>query len=66
MNADTAPTAKPLTVAERKARLAQLVAEDKVSPEHAKLIDIREPTAREIETAKTLVPLARRALARYA
>lgn len=59
MNATTALTAKPLSVAERKARLAQLVADGKVSPADAKLIDIREPTAREIEFGKSLEPLAR-------
>ena len=66
MNATTALTAKPLTVAERKARLAQLVAEGKVSPEHAKLIGFDDVvTDRDRAIAASLQDKARVALARH-
>lgn len=57
-------TANPLSVAEREARLARMVAKGEISAERAKLIDFREPTAKERAFAETLVPAARRALAR--
>ena len=64
MRRQTATTAKPLPLSERKAALAQLVKEGKVSAAGAKLIDFRELTDRERAHAETLVPKARRALAR--
>lgn len=67
MTRQTASTAKPLSLAERKASVARIA---KTAPAKAragiKLIDFREPTARERAFAETLVPLARRALARNA
>ena len=60
----TALTARPLSAAERKARLAALVASGKVSAKAAKLIDFRGPTKRERDFADTLVERGRRALAR--
>ena len=59
----TALTAKPLPLAERKARLARMVKDGEISKERAALIDFREPTAKERAFAETLVPLARRFLA---
>jgi hypothetical protein len=66
MQRQTATTAKPLSLAEAKAGLARLVKEGKVSAKGAKLIDFREPTERERAYAETLMPMARRALARNA
>ena len=66
MNAETALTAKPLSVAERKARLAQLVAEGKVSPADAKLIGFSDVvTERDRAIAATLMDKAAAALARH-
>ena len=62
----TAKTAPKLTPAERKARLEVLVAKGEVSPKRARLIDFREPTARERAQAETLVSKGREALARAA
>lgn len=64
MPRQTATTAKPLPLAERKAGLAALVKDGKVSASGAKLIDFRDLTERERALAETLVPMARRALAR--
>ncbi len=60
----TATTAKLLPLAERQARLARMVANGEISAERAKLIDFREPTVKERAFAESLVPTARRALAR--
>lgn len=60
----TALTAQPLSVAERKARLAASVASGKVSAKAAKLIDFREPTERERAFAQTLAGKAQTWLAR--
>ena len=59
----TALTAKPLPLAERKARLARMVKDGEISKERAKLIDFREPSAAARQFAKTLVPAARQFLA---
>ena len=64
MPRQTATTAKPLPLSERQARLARMVANGEISAERAKLIDFREPAAKERAFAETLVPTARRALAR--
>ncbi len=61
----TAKSAKPLPLAERKARVAALVKKGILTEKQAKLIDFREPAARERAHAETLVPAARRALARH-
>ena len=65
MPSQTAMTAKPLSLAERKASVARIAA---TAPAKVRagiaLIDFREPTARERAFAETLVPAARRALAR--
>ena len=63
MPRETATTAKPRTLAERKAHIAALVASGELTAEQAALIDFREPTARERAFAETLVPKARRLLA---
>ena len=65
--AKTAKTAKPLSVTARKAIVAK-VAGNATAKARAglKLIDFRAPTARERAIAETLVPRARRALARGA
>jgi hypothetical protein len=57
---------KGLSIAERKARVAALVAEGKVSAKHAAMIDYREPTASERAIAERLAPGARKALQRKA
>ena len=62
----TARTAPKLTPAERKAEVDALVARGELTPERAKLIDFREPTAKERARAETLVPKGREALARAA
>ena len=62
----TATTAKPLSLAERKARLASMVGKGQISAKRAALIDFREPTAAVRAEAKKLVPMAKRALARVA
>lgn len=59
-------TANPLPVAERKARLARMVAKGEISAERAALIDFREPTAAVRAEAEKLVPMAKRALERAA
>ena len=65
MNA-TATTAQPLTVEERKARLAALVKAGKVSPEQAKMIVITDGvTDRDRAIAATLMDKAAAALARH-
>lgn len=64
MQSGNAHLPKPLTLAERKARVAALVAAGKVSAKRAALIDFREPTAFERALAQSLVPKARKALAR--
>ena len=65
MPRQTALTAKPLPLAARKALVAEVAktASPKVR-RGLKLIDFREPTAKERAFAETLVPAARRALAR--
>jgi hypothetical protein len=63
MPRETATTAKPRSLAERKASVAELVASGKLTAEQAALIDFREPTARERAFAETLVPKAQRILA---
>jgi hypothetical protein len=60
----TALTAKALPLEERKARLAALVSAGKISAKAAKLIDLREPTERELAYGRTLAPKAREFLAR--
>lgn len=65
MPRQTATTAKPLPVAERKARVAKIAATATGKAKTGmKLIDFREPTAAERAYAETLVPRARRALAK--
>lgn len=63
----TATTAKPLSLAERKASVARIA---KTAPAKVragiKLIDFREPTARERSFGLSLEDAARRALARGA
>ncbi len=54
MEAENAKTAKGLTVAERRERLAALVASGEVSAEMAKLIDFREPPESVRQHAKVL------------
>lgn len=66
MQRQTATTAKPLPLAERKARLARMVKKGEISAERAALIDFREPTAPVRAEAEKLVPTARRALERAA
>ena len=66
MRRQTATTAKPLSLAECKERLARIVAKGEISAERAALIDFRELTERERAHAETLGPLARRARARGA
>lgn len=67
MPRDTATTAKPLSLAERKASVARIAA---TAPAKVRagiaLIDFREPTAAVRAAAKQLVPVAARALARVA
>ncbi|MBA3651997.1 MAG: hypothetical protein H0W66_11090 [Chthoniobacterales bacterium] len=59
---------KAETAQERRARVAALVAKAKAAgekvPAGVKLIGFRGPTATELAHAKTLVPTARRILAR--
>jgi len=50
----TARTAKPQSVAERKARLARLVERGEVTPEQAKLIRFDAPSEKTRATAATL------------
>lgn len=59
----TATTARPRSIAERKASLADMVRRGAISGYRAKLIDFREPMARERAFAETLAPQARRFLA---
>jgi hypothetical protein len=66
MPRETALTAKPCSLAERKAALEELVATGKITKAQAALIDLREPTAQERAYAETLVPRAHAALARSA
>ena len=61
---ETALTARPLPLAERKARLAALVASGKISAKAAKLIDFREPSPQARAFAKTLEGRAKEFLAR--
>jgi hypothetical protein len=65
MNRQTATTTKPLSVAARKALVAEVAktAKGKVRA-GLKLIDFRPPTARERAFAESLAPTARRLLAR--
>lgn len=60
----TATSAKPLTLAARKAELARLVKSGKITEAQARLIDLREPTAKERAQAEALLPSARAILAR--
>lgn len=63
----TAQTAKPLSLAERKASVAKIAATAPAKVRKGiKLIDFREPTAEERAFAETLAPRAREALARAA
>ncbi|HYR59356.1 MAG TPA: hypothetical protein VEO95_12035 [Chthoniobacteraceae bacterium] len=55
---ETALTAEPRSLAERKAGLDELVAAGKITKRQAALIDLREPTARERDYAETLLPRA--------
>ena len=64
MNRQNAISAKGLPVNERKARVAALVAEGKVSAKAAKLIDHREPSAKARAFAKTLQGRAKDFLAK--
>ena len=65
MNATATPV-QPRTASERKAHLAQLVADGKVSPEHAKLIGFDDVvTDRDRAIAATLMDKAAAALARH-
>lgn len=67
MQRATAKTAKPLSLAERKASVAKIAAGAPAKVrEGIKLIDFREPTPKERAYAETLVPRARAALARGA
>ena len=66
MSRQNATTAKGLPVAGRKARVAALVAEGKVSAKHAAMIDFREPTASERAIGESLAPRARKVLQRKA
>jgi hypothetical protein len=58
------PPENPETPAERKARIAAVVANAKVLgkkiPRGVKLIGFRKPTAAERDFSKTLLPLARK------
>ena len=65
MNADTASTTKPLSLAERKALLSEMAAQPD-APAGIRLIDVREPTEREIAFGNSLERLARAALERNA
>ena len=62
----TAAASKPLSLAQRKARLSALVKKGVVTKEQAALIDFRELTDEVRAEARKLVPTARRALARAA
>jgi hypothetical protein len=64
MNRRTATTAKPLPLAGRKAALSAMVEKGKITAKQATRIDLREPTAQERAHAETLLPAARRVLAR--
>ena len=64
MKRKDAQTTPALSLAERKARLAALVAAGKVTPARAKLIDFREPGAAAIEFGEKLRGKAREVLAR--
>ncbi|MEO8352276.1 MAG: hypothetical protein ABI680_11140 [Chthoniobacteraceae bacterium] len=64
MQRSIATTAKPRSTAERKARFAEMVKLGHISAERAKLIEFRKPTANEREFAETLVPKARKFLAK--
>ena len=67
MPSQTATTAKPLPLAERKARVAEIAKTATGKAKRGmKLIDFRPPTARERAFAETLAPRARRFLARGA
>jgi hypothetical protein len=58
------PPANPGTPAERRARVAAVVAKAKALgkkiPRGVKLVGFREPTAAERDFGKTLIPLARK------
>jgi hypothetical protein len=66
MSRQNVTSAGALPVAERKARVARLVARGKVTAKHAALVDYREPTASERAIAESLVPRARKALQKKA
>ena len=61
MNAETALTAKPLTLAERRALLDEMKARPD-APAGIHLIDVREPTERERAYGLSLEPMALAAL----
>jgi len=58
MSRKTSTTAKPLSLAERKARLRALVEAGKLTERQAGLIDLRELTPRERAHAETLAKRA--------
>ena len=60
----TAITAPPLTLEERKARVAALVKSGELSKEKAELIDFREPTEAVRKVGRKLEGRAQAALAR--
>jgi hypothetical protein len=63
----TAITAKPLAPAERKSSMDRIAAQTTgKARDGMKLIDLREPTAKERAFAETLVPKAKEILARGA
>lgn len=49
---NTAQTSTPLSLAERKAELARMVSEGKITEAQAALIDLRDPTPAEKEQAE--------------
>jgi RadC-like JAB domain len=62
----TVLNAQPATAAERKARVAELVATGKVSAKVAAMIDFREPSAAVLAHARSMSARARKALSRNA
>lgn len=64
MQRATAIKAKVILLPERKAGLADLVKAGKITQAQAELIDVREPTVKERALAESLLPTARRVLAR--
>jgi polyhydroxyalkanoate synthesis regulator phasin len=66
MSRQTALTAKPLSVEERKAKLSEMVRQGKLTEEQARLVDFRDVPEAIFEEARKLGPAAKRALTRSA